>query len=60
MPKVSILGWVFSKEAVVKDPTYLPIPWCLQEQKQLTGTDASSHIWFAAQLEPAHRLLPRG
>lgn len=24
-PKVSILRWVFSKEAVVKDPTYQPI-----------------------------------
>lgn len=57
-PKVSILGWVFSK--IVKEPTYLPILWCLQEQTDLTERDAPNHIWFVAQLEPAHRLLPHG
>lgn len=59
-PKVSILGWVVSKEAVVKDPMYLPILWSIQEQTLLTVRDAPSHIWMAAQLEPAHRLLPHG
>lgn len=56
-PKVSIPSWVVSKEAVMKDPMYLPIHWCLQEQMQLTVKDAPRHTWIAAQLEPAHCLL---
>lgn len=57
-PKVSIPSWVVSKEAVMKDPMYLPIHLCLQEQMQLTVKDAPRHIWIATQLEPAHCLLP--
>lgn len=59
-PKVSIPSWVVSKEAVMKDPMYLPIHWCLQEQMELTVKDAPRHIWSAVHQEPAHCLLLHG
>lgn len=44
----------------MKDPMYLPIHWCLQEQMELTVKDAPRHMWSVVHQEPAHCLLLHG